>query len=158
MQISSVQSLSHVQLIETPWTATHRLPHPSPTPGACSNSCLWSQWWLPTISSSVIPFSSHLQSPPASGSFSNKSVLHIRWSKDWSFSISISLSNEYSGQISFRIDLFDLFAVQETLKNLLQHCSSKTSVLRSSTFFIVELSHLYMTIWKTIALTRWTLL
>ena len=88
--------------------------------------------------------------------FSNESALHIRWPKYWSFSFSISPSNEYSGLISFRIDWFDLLAVQGTLKSLLQHHSSKASVLRRSAFFIVQLSHTYMTIGKTTALTRWT--
>ena len=90
--------------------------------------------------------------------FSNESVLHIRWPKYWSFSFSISLSNEYSGLISFRIDWLDLFAVQGTLKSLLQHHSPKASVLQRSAFFIIQLSHLCMTTGKTIALTRWTLL
>ena len=85
-----------------------------------------------TISSSVVPFSSHLQFFPASGSFSNKSVLHIRWPKYWSFSFSISPSSEYSGLISFRIDWLDLLAIQETFKSLLQQSSSKASILRPS--------------------------
>ena len=85
--------------------------------------------------------------------FSNESVLHIRWPKHWSFSFSISPSNEYSSPISFRIDWLDLFAVQGTLKSLLQHHSSKPSILRCSAFFIVQLSHPYMTTGKTIALT-----
>ena len=88
--------------------------------------------------------------------FSSKSVLHIRWPKYWSFNFSISPSNEYSWLISFRIDRFDLLAVQETLKSLIQHHSLKASVLRHSAFFMVQLSHPYMTIGKTIALTRWT--
>ena len=85
--------------------------------------------------------------------FSNESVLHIRWSKYWSFSFSISPSNEYSGLISFRIDWFDCLAVQGTLKSLLQHHSSKTSILWCSVFFMVQLSYPYMTTGKTIALT-----
>ena len=85
--------------------------------------------------------------------FSNESALHIRWPKYWSFSLSISPSNEYSGWISFTIDWFDLLAVQVTLKNLLQHHSSKTSILQCSAFFIIQLSHSYMTIGKTIILT-----
>ena len=89
--------------------------------------------------------------------FSNESVLHIRWPKYWSFSFSISPSNDYSGPISFRVDWLDLLAVQGTLKSLLQHHSSKASILRLSAFFIVQLSHPYMTIGKTIALTRRTL-
>ena len=87
--------------------------------------------------------------------FSNESALHIRWPKCWSFSFSISPSNEYSGLISFRIDLFDLLAVQGTLKSLLQHHSPKASILWHSAFFTVQLSHPYKTTGKTIALTRW---
>ena len=88
--------------------------------------------------------------------FSNESVLRIRWSKYWSFSFSISPSNEYSGLISFRMDWLDLLAVQGTLKSLLQHHSSKASVFRHSAFFIVQLSHPYITTGKTTALTKWT--
>ena len=88
--------------------------------------------------------------------FSKESVLHIRWPKDWSFSFSISPSNEYSGLISFRMDWLDLLAVQGTLKSLLQHHNSKASILQCSAFFIVQLSHPYMTTGKTIALTRQT--
>ena len=88
--------------------------------------------------------------------FSNKLVLHIRWPKYWSFSFNISPSNEYSGLISFRMDWLDLLAVQGTLKSLFQHHSSKASILRHLAFFMVQLSHPYMTIWKTIALTRQT--
>ena len=88
--------------------------------------------------------------------FSSELVLHIRWPKYWSFSFSISPSNEYSGLIPFRIDWFELLAVQWTLKSLLQHHSSKASILRCSTFFIVQLSHPYVTTGKTIALTRRT--
>ena len=88
--------------------------------------------------------------------FSNESVLHIRWPKYWSFSFSISPSREYSGLISLRIDRFDLLAVQGTLKSLLQHHNSKASILWHSAFFMVQLSHPYMTTGKTIALTRWT--
>ena len=88
--------------------------------------------------------------------FSNELALCIRWPKYWSFSLSISPSNEYSGLISFRINWFDLFAVQGTLKSLLQHHSSKASIFQCSAFFIVQFSHLYMTTGKTIALTRWT--
>ena len=91
---------------------------------------------------------------PSIGVFSNESVLHIRWPKYWSFSFNIRPSNEYSGLISFRIDWLDLFAVQGTLKSLLQHHSSKAPVLQCSAFFIVQLSHPYMTTGKTIALTR----
>ena len=88
--------------------------------------------------------------------FSNESALHIRWPKYWSFSLSISLSSEYSGLISFRMDWLDLLAIQGTLKSLLQHHSSNASILGCSAFFIVQLSHLYMTTRKTTALTRWT--
>ena len=88
--------------------------------------------------------------------FSNESVLLIRWPKHWSFSFSISPSNEYLGLISFRMGWLDLLAVQGTLKSLLQHRSSKASILQHSAFFIVQLSHPYMTTGKTIALTRWT--
>ena len=106
------------------------------------------------MSSFVIPFSC-FQSFLGSGSFP-VSQLRIRWPKDWNFSFSISPSNEYSGLISFRIDWLDLLAVHRTLKSLLQHHCSKVSVLRHSSFFIVQLSHPYMTTGKTIALTRWT--
>ena len=88
--------------------------------------------------------------------FSNESALHIRWTKYWSFSFNISPSNEHPGLVSFRMDWLDLLAVQGTLKSLLQQHSSKASILQSSAFFIVQLSHPYMTIGKTIALTRWT--
>ena len=93
---------------------------------------------------------------PSISVFSSKSVLRIRWPKYWSFSSSISPSNEYSGLISFRMDWLDLHGVQGTLKSLLQHHSSKASILQRSAFFIVHLSHPYMTTGKTIALTRWT--
>ena len=129
-----------------------RLPCPSPSPRVCSNLCP-SSWCHPTISSSDIPFSSCLQSFPASGSVP---MSQFRWPKYWSFSFSISTSNEYSGLISFRMDWLDLLAVQGTLKSLLQHHSSKASILRRSAFFIVQLSHPYMTTGKTIALTRQT--
>ena len=88
--------------------------------------------------------------------FSNESVIHIRWPQYWNFSFSVTPSNEYSGLMSFRMDWLDLLAVQGTLKSLLQHRSSKASILRCSAFFIVQLSHPYMTTGKTIALTRWT--
>src|SRR5574340_662962 len=134
-----------------------RLPCPSPTPRACSNSC---------SIESVMP-SNHLilchpflllpSIFPRIRVFSNESVLHIRWPKYWSLGFSISPSNEYSGLISFRMDWFDFLAVQGTLKNLLQHHSSKASILRHSSFFTVQLSHPCMTTGKTIALTRQTL-
>ena len=93
---------------------------------------------------------------PSNRVFSNESVLYIRWPKYWSFSFNIRASNEYSGLISFRMDWLDLLAVQGTLKSLLQHHSLKASILRHSAFFIVQLSHPYMTNGKTVALTRWT--
>ena len=94
--------------------------------------------------------------PPSIRVFSNESTLHMRWPKYWSFSFSISPSKEYPGLISFRMDWLDLLAVQGTLKSLLQHHSSKASILQHSAFFTVQLSHLYMTTGKTIALTRRT--
>ena len=134
-----------------------RLPCPSPSPRACSNSYLLSQWCHPTISSSVVPFSFLPSIFPNIRVFSNESVFHIRWPKYWSSSFSISPSNEYSGLISFRIEWFDLLAVQGTLKSLLQHHSSKASILLCSPFLMVQLSYSYMTTRKTIALNRWTL-
>jgi len=125
-----------------------RLPCPSPTPGVYSNSCPSSQWCHPTISSSIVRLSSCLQSFSASGSF--------LVSQFWSFSFSISPSSEYSGLISFRMHWLDLLAVQGTLKSLLQHHSSKASILQRSAFFRVQLSHPYTTTGKTIALTRQT--
>ena len=124
-----------------------RPPCPSPTPGVYSNSCPLSRWCHPTISFSVVPFSSHLQSFPirvfpSIRVFSNESVLRIRWQKYWSFSFSISPSNDYSGLISFRMDWLDLLAVQGSLKSLLQHHSSKASILWCSAFFIVQ-SHIH---------------
>ena len=133
-----------------------RLPCPSRTPGVHPNPCPLRRWCHPTISSSVVPFSSCPQSFPASRVFSNESALCIRWPKYWSFNFNISPSNEHPGLLSFKMDLLDLLAVQGTLKSLLQHHSSKASVLWCSTFFIVRLSHPYMTTGKTIALTRWT--
>ena len=106
--------------------------------------------------SSVVPFSSCPQSLPASGFFPNESALCIRWPKYWSFSFSISPSNEHPGLISFRMAWLDLLAVQGTLKSLVQHHSSKASILWRSAFFTVQLSHPHMTTGKTIALTRWT--
>ena len=138
VQFNSVQSLSHVWLFATPWTAACQASLSITTPRAYSNSCPSSRWCLPTISSSVIPFSSCLQSFPASES-SNEPVLHIRWPKDWSFSLSISPPNEYLGLISFRMDWLDLLAVQENLKSLFQHHSSKPSIVHHSAFFIVQL-------------------
>ena len=119
-----------------------RLPCPSHTPGAYSNSCPLNYWCHPTISTTVILFSSYLKSFPASGFF-QMGKDHIRWPKYWSFSFRINPSNEYLGLISFRIDRLDLLAVQRTLKSLLQHHSSKASILRCSAFFTVQLSHPY---------------
>ena len=130
LSISNSQSLLKLMPIESVMPANHLiLCHPLPLP--------------PSIFPSIRVFS-------------NESVLHIRWPKYWSFSLSISPSNEYSGLISFRMDWLDLLAVQGTLKSLLQHYMSKASVLQFSAFFIVQLSHPYMTTGKTIALTRWT--
>ena len=124
-----------------------RLPCPSLSPRVCSNSCPLS-WCHPTISSSFVPFSSCPQSFPASGSFP-MSWLHVKWPNYWSFSFSNSSSNEYSRLVSFRIKWFDLLAAQGTLKNLLQHHNSKASILQGSTFFVVQLSHPYMTTGQT---------
>ena len=123
-----------------------RPPCPSPTPRAYSNSCPSCQWCHPTISFSVVPFSSHLQSFPASGSFP-MSVLHIRWRKYWSFSFSISRSSEYSGLICFKIDCFDLPAVQGTLKSLVQQHSSK---LKKHQFFSTQPS-----LWSSSLIHTW---
>ena len=130
-----------------------RLPCPPPTPGVYSDSCASSWWCHPTISSSVVPFSCRLQSFPASGSFP-LSQFFSSGDQSMSFSFSISLSNEYSGLISFRLDLLD--AVPGTLKSLLQHHSSKASILRRWAFLVVQLSHPYLTTGKNIALTRCT--
>ena len=130
-------------------------PCPSPTPRAYTNSCPSSRWCHPTISSSAVPISSHPQSFQHLGLFQSVSSSH-QVAKYWSFSISISLSNEYSGLIFFRMDWLDLLTVQGTLKSLLQHHSSKASVLQHSAFFIIQLSHPYMTTGKTIALIRRT--
>ena len=133
------------------------------TPGFPVHHQLWSLLKLMSIKS-VMPFNhlilccSLLLPPsifPSIRVFSNESILRIKWPKYWSFSFSISPSNEYSGLISFRIGWFDLLAVQRTLKSLLQHHSSKASILWHSGFFIVHLSHPYMTTGKTIVLTRW---
>ena len=138
----------------TTWTAA-RAPCPSPTPGAYSTSCPSSLW----TSNHLILGRPLLLPPsvfPSIRIFSNKSVLRIRWPKYWSFSFSISPSNGYSGLIYFRMDWLELLAVQGTLKSLLQHHSSKASILWRSAFFMVQFSHPYMTIGKTIALTRQT--
>ena len=192
VQFSSVQSLSRVWLFVTPWTAAHQASlsfqlleltqtHVHRVNVPSNHLILWCHLLLlPSIFSSIRVFS-------------NGSVLRIRWPKYWSFSFSISSSNEYSGLISFRMDLFDLLAVQGTLKSLLQHHNSKASIIQplqcsclenprgsgawwaaiygvtqsqtwlkrlrsnlAAAFFIVQLSHLYMTTGKTIDLTRWT--
>ena len=146
VQFSSVQ-FSHSVVSDSlrPHESQHaRPPCPKPTPGVHSDSHPSNQWCHPAISFSVIPFSSRLQSFPASGSF-QMSQLRIRWPKYWSFSFNISPSNEHPGLISFRMDCLGLLAVQGTLKSFLQHHSSKASILRLSVFFIVQLSHSYMT-------------
>ena len=155
IESSSVQLLSCVWLFDTLRTA------------ACQASLsIINSWSLLKFMSieSVMP-SNHiiccalLLLPsifPSIRVFSNESVRHIRWPKYWSFSFIISPSNEYSGLISFRIDWFDLLAVQGTIKSLLQHHNLKISVLQHSTYFMVQLSHLYMTTGKTTALTRWS--
>ena len=134
-----------------------RIPCPSPTPRVCSNLCPLSPWCHQTISSSVIPFSSWLQSCPELGSFPMSQFFTLGGQTiGVSASASVSPSNDYSGLISFRIDWLNLLAVQGTPKSLLQHHSSKASVLQCSAFFVVQLSHPYMTTGKTIALTRQT--
>ena len=152
---SSVQSFSCVQLFATPWTAAHQ--------ASLSITNSWSSLRFASIES-VMP-SSHLilcrpllllpPIPPRTRVFSNESTLRMRWPKYWSFSFNIILSKENPGLISFRMDWLDLLAVQGTLKSLLQHHSSKASILWCSAFLTVELSHPYMTTGKTIALTRW---
>ena len=132
-----------------------RPPCPSPTAGVHSDSRPSSQWCHPAISSSVVPFSSCPQSLPASRSFP-MSQLCMRRTKYWSFSFSISPSNEHPGLVSFRTDWLDLLAVQATLKSLLQQHSSEASILLHSAFFIVQISHACITTGKTIAWTRWT--
>ena len=149
VHVSSVQSLSCVRLFATPWTT------------ACQSSPSITNSWSPPKPmsiESVMP-SNHLvlcrpllllpSIFPGIGVFSNESALHIRWPKYWSFSFNISPTNEYPGLISFRMDWLDLLAVQGTLKGLLQHHTSKTSILLHSAFFIVQLSHPYMTTGKT---------
>ena len=153
---SSVQSLSRVWLLATPWTQARQ-----------ASLSITNSWSLPKLMSieSVMPFNRLILCRPllllpsifpSIRVFSSESVLHIRWPKYWSFSFSISPYNEYSGLISFRIDWLDLLAIQGTLKSFLQQHSSKASILWRSAFFTVQLSHPYMTTGKTIALTRWT--
>jgi len=153
---SSVQSLSCVRLFVTPWTAARQ----------ASLSITNSQSLPKLISIELVMPSNHLilccplllllSILPSIRVFSSESVLHMKWPKYWSFSLNISSSNEHSGLLSLRIDWLDLIAVQGTLKSILQHHSLKASILRRSAFFIVQLSHPYMTTGKTIALTRWT--
>ena len=154
----SVSNFSHSVVFDALWSheLQHaRLPCPSPTPGACSAQV--HQVVMPSNHLILCqPLLFLLSIFPSIRVFSKESVLLIRWPKYWSFSFSISSSNEYSGLISFRMDWLDLLAVQGTLKSLLQHHSSKASFLWCSAFFIVQLSHPYMTIGKTIALTRRT--
>ena len=156
VQFSSVQSLRCVQLFATAWTEAHQ--------ASLSITNSWSLLKLMSIES-VIPSNRlilcHPLLPlpsifPSIRVFSSESVLHIRWPKYWTFSFKISPSNEYSGLISFRMDWLDLLAVQGTLKSLLQHHSSKASILWCSVFFIVQLSYPYMTTRKNIALNRQT--
>ena len=152
----SVQFSSVVSNTLQPHGLQHaRLPYPSPTPRAYSNSCPLSLWCHPTISSSVVPFFSP-STFPSIRVFPSELVFSIRWPKYWSFSFNIRPSNEYSGRISFRMNWLDFLAIKGTLKSLLQHRNSKGSILRHSAFFIVQLSHPYMTTGKTIALTRRT--
>ena len=156
VQFSSVQLLSHISFFVTPWAAARQ--------ASLSITNCWSPPKHMSIES-MMP-SNHLilcrpllllpPIPPSIRVFSNESALHIRWPKYWSFSFIISLSNEYSGLISLRMDWLDLLAVQGTLKSLLQHHSSKASILLCSAFFTVQLSHPYMTTRKAIALTRRT--
>ena len=153
-----VQSCRHVQLFVTPWTAAYQ--------DFLTFTISWSLLKLMSIESvmpSNYPIICHplllLHSTfPSIRVFSNESSLRVRWPKYWSFIFSIRHSNEYSGLISFRMDWLDLLAVQGTLKSLLQHHISKTSILGHSAFFMIQLSHLYMTTGETIALTIWTLL
>ena len=131
-----------------------RPPCPSPTPRVHPNSCPLSQRCYPNISTFLIAFFSSIF--PSIRVFSNESVLHIRWPKYWSFSFSISPSNDYLGLVSFTFDWLDLLAAQGTLKSIVQHHSSKASIIQCSAYFIAQLSHPYMTTGETIALTRWT--
>ena len=151
VQFSSVQSLSRVQLFATPWTAARQ--------GSLSITNSQSLLKLMPIESVMpsnrcCPFQLLPSIFPSIKVFSSESVLCIRWPKYWSFSFNISPSNEYSGPISFRIGWLNLLAVQGTLKHLLQHHSSKASILQRSAFFIAQLSQPYMTAGKAIALTR----
>ena len=155
LKLSSVQSLSHVQLFATPWTAARQA---SLSITNCQNPPKPMSIVSVMPSNYLILCRPLLLLPsifPSIRVFSNESALCIRWPKHWSFSF-ISLSNEYPGLISFRMDWMDLLAVQRTFKSLLQHRSSKASILQCSAFFIVQLSHPYITTGKIIALTRQT--
>ena len=154
--LNSVQSLSHVQLLATPWTAAREA---SLSITNCQSLLKLMSIDSEMPSNHLILCCPHLLPPsifPSIRVFPNESVLCIRWPKYWSFSFNISPSNEHPGLISFRMDWLDFLAVQGTLESLFQHHSSKASILRCSAFFIVQLSHSYMTTGKTIALTRWT--
>ena len=153
--VQSVQSLSRVQLFVTPWTPARQA-----SLSITSSQSLLKRMYIKSVMRSnhlILCHSLLLPSIfPSIRVFSNEVVLHIRWPKCWSFSFSISPSNEYSGLIFFRMDWLDLLAIQGTLKSLLQCHSSKASILLYSAFFIVQLSHPYITTGKTIALARWT--
>ena len=144
-----VQSLNHIRLFATPWTGSCQVSPFSLFPGVCSNSCPLSGWCCLTISSSAALFSFCVQSFPASGPFPMSRLFPSGGQKHWSFSFSISLSNEYSVLISFRIDLFCLLAVPGPLKRLLQHCSLKASIIWRSALFLLQLEK-DITIGKTI--------
>ena len=157
--INTSQVTNFIRLLSHVWShgLKHtRLPCPSLSSQVCSDLCPLSWWCYLTISSSSALFSFCLQSFLASRSSPVSWLFTSGGPKDYNFSFSISSSNEYSGLISFTIDWFDLLAVQGTLKSLLQHHKSKALVLQCSAFFMVQLSHTYMTTGKTIALTIWT--
>ena len=153
-----VHSLRFVHLLQLHGLQHTRLPCPSVSPIVCLNSCPLNQWCHPTTVSSVIPSSSYPQSLPASGFFPNFLALLIRWPKYWCFSFSISPSNEIF-IVDFLLDwlVWSPCCSRDSWESLLQHHSTKTSTLWHSTFFMVQLSHMYMTTGKTIALTIWTL-
>ena len=150
VQFSSVQLLSRVRLFETPWIAARQASLSITNSGVHSNSRPSNHLILCHPLLLLRPI------PPSIRVFSNESALLMRWPKYWSFSFSISPSEEHQGLISFRMDWLDLLAVQGTLKSLLQHHSSKASILWHSAFFTIQLSHPYVTTGKTIALTRRT--
>ena len=154
--INSVQSLSHVWLFVTPWTAVCQASFSITNSRSLLKLMSIGSVMPPNHIILCCPLLLRLSIFPSIMVISNESLLRIRWPKYRSFSFSISPSNVHPGLISFRIDWLDLLAVQGTLKSLLQHHSSKASVLQCSAFFILHLSHPYMTTGKTIALTRWT--